>query len=95
MLPAKIVGTVVKGGACVPFELDTPSGNVKTGSFAEPHHDMGMLGRSEKGAVDKQVRAQVSGASKVRVGEYRCPKCDKWIDVTKSGSWNGDRCSRC
>ena len=95
MLPARIIGTVVSASGCQPFTLDTPSGNVTTGKYQDPDRDQGLLGSDEKKAVQRQVKAQLGEAREVRVGEYRCPKCDRWVDVSKGRGWSGDKCDRC
>ena len=96
MLPGKIVGTVVTARGSQPFVIDTPTGNVTVGSFEEAHPKQKMVGPMEAEAIEKQVRAQVSGASDVRIGSFQCPKCSRWVDVVRSpDDWSGDACARC
>lgn len=96
MLPSKIIGSVILPGGCQPFVLDTPSGRVRVGKYADVDPDQGLLGSDENGAVKRQVEAEVSAVREVRVGSYRCPKCERWVDVVKSPSeWSGDCCANC
>lgn len=96
MLPNKIVGSVVTASGATPFVIDTATGKVTTGSYTDADPVQRNMSGMEAGAVDKQVRAEISGAKRVRVGEYQCPECDRWVDVVKNpGGWSGDHCSRC
>jgi hypothetical protein len=96
MLPATIVGTVITSRGREPFALDSATGAVRTGTFAAPDRDLGLLGAGEKSAVERQVRSAVAGVRQVRVAELCCPRCDRWVDVARHpGDWAGDRCSRC
>ena len=96
MLPNTIVGTVITGSGAVPFKIDTATGAVTTGSYTAADSMQRSMGGMESSAVEKQVRAKVSGASKVRIGEYQCPKCSRWVNVVKKpGDWSGDTCSKC
>lgn len=96
MLPNTIVGSAVTSSGVVPFVIDTATGKVRTGSYAAADPMQANMSSMEHGAVDKQVRSNVSGASDVRIGSYQCPKCDRWVDVVKRpGDWRGDSCSKC
>jgi hypothetical protein len=94
MLPNTIIGSVVTASGALPFSINTASGKVTTGRY-QPADDMqANMGSMEKSAVDKQVRLHVSGAKAVRVGEYQCPKCERWVNVVKRPSdWSGDHCA--
>lgn len=96
MLPNKIVGSVDTTSGAVPFVIDTATGKVQTGSYVDADPGQRNMSSMEHGAVDKQVRANVSGAGKVRIGEYQCPKCSRWVDVVSSpGDWRGNHCAKC
>ncbi len=97
MLPAVLVGTVVTASGARPFALDTPTGKVTLGCWREPDTRQRQLGPAERGAIERQVRAELgSVVREVRIGRYRCPRCDRWVDVeTAPESWQGETCSRC
>ncbi len=97
MLPAKLVGTVVTTKGPEPFILDTPSGQVALGRWAEPDRRQRHLGASERGAIEQQVRVELgSQVQQVRVGQYCCPSCQGWVNVEMTPeAWHGDRCSAC
>lgn len=96
MLPNKIIGSVVTASGATPFVIDTATGKVTVGDYTPPDPVQRNMSSMEEGAVDKQIRAEVSGAKRVRIGLYQCRECDRWVNVVKSpGDWSGDRCSRC
>jgi hypothetical protein len=96
MLPGKIVGTVITGAGAEPFELDVPTGKVRTGSYVGADPDQRKIGSMEREAIERQVKGAVSGAREVRIGSFQCPTCKRWVDVVKdASSWKGDHCNKC
>ena len=96
MLPGKIVGTVVTARGSEPFVIDTPTGNVSVGTFADADPKQKQMGKMEAEAIEKQVRSQVSGAREIRIGSFHCNKCGRWVDVARApGDWSGDVCACC
>jgi hypothetical protein len=96
MLPAIIVGSVVSARGVEPFVLDTPTGRVTTGRYAAADPPQGNMSREEKGAAERRVRAEISAVTEVRLGAFRCPRCERWIDVVKApDDWSRNRCARC
>jgi hypothetical protein len=96
MLPSKIVGSVETSRGVQPFVLDGARGTVRLGSYEPADGMQRSLGSMEVKAIDDRVRAEVSGVRKVRLGEYRCTSCSRWVDVVRSpGEWSGDRCATC
>lgn len=96
MLPNTIVGSVITGRGTLPFVIDTATGSVSTGRYGTPDPGQRNMGSMEHAAVDKQVRAQLSGVVKVRIGSFQCPDCARWVDVVaRPNDWAGERCSRC
>jgi hypothetical protein len=96
MLPSTIVGSLVVDRAPQPFALDVASGKVSVGRAVEADPHQAQMSAEERGAAERQVRAQVPKASEIRLGAYRCPICKKWIDVVRHPDrWAGDRCARC
>jgi hypothetical protein len=96
MLPSTIVGSVTTSRGNEPFVLDTPTGRVTTGKYREAHHHQAQMARDERSAAETQVRAQLSGVKEVRLGQYQCPKCQRWVDVVKDpAGWSGSKCARC
>lgn len=96
MLPSKIVGSVITRTGAVPFLLDGAAGTVELGRFEAAHPMQASLGGMERQAVERQVKSEVTGARSVRIGEYACPLCGRWVDVVrKPDEWAGDRCRTC
>ena len=96
MLPNTIVGSVVTSKGATPFVINTATGDVKTGTYAAADSGQRNMNSMEHGAVDKQVRAKVSGARDVKIGSYQCPTCQRWVDVVKKpNDWRGDHCAQC
>lgn len=99
MLPSKLIGTVVTtGGEAQPFVLETPSGEVRLGRCSLPADpEQGRLGSEVIDGIVRHVsdRAPVK-VRQVRLGWYRCPRCEQWFDVVRSpGKWSGDSCRGC
>ena len=95
MLPGRIVGSVTVGGKQRPFSLDVPTGRVVLDRFESADAMQRSVGPMEREAIDRQVRSE-TGASNVRIGEYHCSRCNRWVDVVKSpNDWASDRCNNC
>lgn len=95
MLPGRIVGSVTVGGKQRPFSLDVPTGRVALDHFESADAMQRSIGPMEREAIERQVRSE-TGASNVRIGEYQCSQCNRWVDVVKSpNDWASDRCKKC
>jgi hypothetical protein len=96
VLPGKIVGTVVTSKGAQAFELDVPSGKVKLGKHGDADRMQSAMGSGERGAIDKRVRAEVAGVREVRIGQFRCPSCGRWVNVEDdTDAWTGKSCASC
>jgi hypothetical protein len=95
MLPGRIVGSVIVGGKARPFLLDVPTGRVTLDRCEAAHPMQRSIGPMEREAIERQVKGE-TGAAEVRIGQYRCPKCNRWVDVVSAPSdWSGDHCANC
>ncbi len=96
MLPSIIVGSVTTARGNEPFALDTPTGTVTTGKYRDVHHHQAQMAREERVVAESQVRAQLRGVKDVRLGQYQCPRCQRWVDVVKDpAGWSGRQCANC
>jgi hypothetical protein len=96
MLPSKIVGSIQTSRGVQPFVLDGARGSVRLGQYEPADAMQSSLGSMERKAIDTQLRGEVSGVRTVRLGEYRCTQCSRWIDVVASPQdWDGDLCATC
>lgn len=96
MLPSTIVGSLVVDHQPKPFALDVPSGKVTVGRAVEADPLQAQMSREERGAAERQVRAEVEGAREIRLDTFPCPICHASVDVVRHPDrWAGDRCARC
>jgi hypothetical protein len=95
MLPGRIVGSAVIAGKARPFSLDGASGEVELDRYAAADPMQRSIGPMERQAIERQVKS-ATGAASLRIGEYRCPICHRWVDVVRDpAAWAGDRCAAC
>jgi hypothetical protein len=95
MLPGRVVGSAVIKNKTRSFTLDVPSGRASLDRFEAADPMQRSIGSMEREAIERQVIAE-TGADRVRIGEYCCPRCDRWVDVVRDPQgWSGDRCSNC
>lgn len=78
-----------------PFCYFPEDGRVEVGKFHGCGPKQATLPDDERRRVEEAVRRALGDSSlEVRVGEYHCRDCGKWIDLEK-GQWSAGMCLSC
>ena len=92
----RVVGSVITPSGTKPFTLDLETGDIELGSFVKPEAAQAAFSDFEKSGVRTYVVEHLDiEVNEVRVGEYLCYQCQRWIDVTRRGRWSISMCMSC
>lgn len=90
-----IVGSLMVDGRIQPFVLDVTSGKVSVGEFVQPAPEQAGLPVLQQQRFAQLIAEGASvGFSQVRMGQYYCTSCGRWVDVTKE-PWSRTTCLSC
>ena len=92
----RIVGSLLVADAIRCFTFDLAAERLELDTPKTPNPDQATLDPSRRERFERTVRGRVGTALReIRYGEYHCPQCRRWIDVTKFGKWSRGICAQC
>ncbi len=95
--PAAVTGTILIAGRCRAFAYTPGSRQLTWDVF---RHELAPAQRrlttDERRRIAAEIATHVDATdARIEIGRYRCPECDRWVDLEEPGAWSYGICTHC